>query len=255
MCYKIQSLLDKVYAEYQHIITDKLKSEKGDEQFNVFNVLGLWSEEVRLHSAMIAELLNPSGSHGCFDSFLRLFMSKVLKLPVKNHTSLTKALVEAEYYISPISDDGQEGGRIDVRVDIREDEVPSLIIENKIYAPDQKNQLLRYYNYCKKEYGSNRFKIIYLTLDGKCPSNFSIGNGVDISPICISYYKDIIPWLTQCAQIAFDKPKVREVIIQYINLLNQITDYHMHTTNNIVKTIIETDENLIGGLQICANKV
>ena len=39
------------------------------ENFNVFNVLGLWSEEVRLHSAMLAELLNPDGSHGCSEAF------------------------------------------------------------------------------------------------------------------------------------------------------------------------------------------
>ena len=39
----------------------KEKWERG-ECFNVFRVLGLSTSEVKLHSAFIAELLNPKGS-------------------------------------------------------------------------------------------------------------------------------------------------------------------------------------------------
>lgn len=256
MCSHIQSLLDQVKATYDHMVNANLRSVKAGEQFNVFNVLGLWSEEVRLHSAMIAELLNPAGSHGCSDSFLKLFIDNVLKLPVSEYTTLAKAIVDTEYHIGQINSNGQEGGRIDVRVDLRVYQIPSLIIENKIYASDQENQLLRYYNYCKKEYASKgfRFQIVYLTLDGNCPSEFSTGRNSDISPLCISYYRDIIPWLKQCAQIAFDKPKIREILIQYIDLLNQITAYKMDEKNDVVKTVISTYENLISGLRICAQQ-
>ena len=40
------------------------------ERFNVFNVLGMGSSEVKLHSALIAELLNPKGKHSLGELFL-----------------------------------------------------------------------------------------------------------------------------------------------------------------------------------------
>ena len=43
------------------------------ENFNIFDVLKLSTSEVRTHSAFLAELLNPEGSHGQGDIFLRLF--------------------------------------------------------------------------------------------------------------------------------------------------------------------------------------
>ena len=50
----------------------KHKQRKGD-CFNVFNTLGLRSNEVRLHSAFLAELLNPDGNHGLKDA-MRFFV-------------------------------------------------------------------------------------------------------------------------------------------------------------------------------------
>lgn len=48
------------------------------ENFNVFKVLGLTTNEVRTHSAFLAELLNPKGSHGCKDVFLKLFVEELM---------------------------------------------------------------------------------------------------------------------------------------------------------------------------------
>ena len=48
------------------------------ENFNVFRILGLSSSEVRTHSAFIAELLNPKGSHNQKQIFLKLFCEDVL---------------------------------------------------------------------------------------------------------------------------------------------------------------------------------
>lgn len=51
----------------------KHKQRKGD-CFNIFNTLGLRSNEVRLHSAFLAELLNPNGNHGLKDAMLKEFL-------------------------------------------------------------------------------------------------------------------------------------------------------------------------------------
>ena len=251
---KIRSLLCQVQKAYKNMIVNESSIIKEGDRFNVFNVIGLWSEEVRLHSAMIRELLDPSGSHGCSDRFIRLFFTKVYNIDISEKESLSKAIVDSEYYISQISEDGKEGGRIDILVSVpKELNRKSLIIENKIYALDQKNQLLRYYNFGKKEF-EDRFILTYLTLDGKEPSNASIGDGNNIEPICISYNNHIMTWLHSCAQIAFDKPKVRESIIQYIDLLKQITGNTMNKNADIVNIVASSEENLISGLQICARR-
>lgn len=254
MSSSLQKLLSQVEHAYNNSIHTQSKSVGNGDAFNVFNVIGLWSEEVRLHSAMIKELLDPSGSHGCSDRFLRLFYNKVNNSPIPEEKSLAEARVEAEYYIGPISDDKKYGGRIDILVMVPQVlKLPSLIIENKIYALDQENQLLRYYTFGKKKF-EDRFILTYLTLDGKKPSNTSIGDENHIKPNCISYSNDIMTWLHSCAQIAFDKPKVRETIIQYIDLLKQITENTMTKSDDIVNIIESSTENLVSGLQICARR-
>lgn len=132
---KIGALLSQVQKAHKNMIVKESSLIREGNRFNVFNVIGLWSEEVRLHSAMIRELLDPSGSHGCSDIFLRLFFEKVYNIPIPEGRSLSKAIVEAEYYISQISEDGKEGGRIDILVSAPEElNLKSLVIENKIYA-------------------------------------------------------------------------------------------------------------------------
>ena len=59
--------------------TKKAEKNKREANFNVFNVIGLWSEEVRLHSAFIAELLNTHESHGMGNTFLKAFFYIHLK--------------------------------------------------------------------------------------------------------------------------------------------------------------------------------
>lgn len=62
----------------------KLEEErklKERTQFNVFEILKLQSNENRTHSAFIAELLNPHGSHLIGTTFLKLFLEVTDLLP------------------------------------------------------------------------------------------------------------------------------------------------------------------------------
>lgn len=45
------------------------------ELFNVFNILGFESKEVRLHSALLAELLRPNGMSGVMPFRKRFLLS------------------------------------------------------------------------------------------------------------------------------------------------------------------------------------
>lgn len=251
----MQTLLKKIGEIQKKQTIKQTEGSRRGENFNVFNVLGLWSEEVKLHSAMLAELLNPEGSHGCGEAFLKIFIEKVLKIEIIDATNLlSKSVTTTEYYISRINNEGTEGGRIDILIDIpRESGIPSLIIENKIYAGDQSNQLLRYYKFAKTKYhSSENFKILYLTLWGSCASTISTGKDFSFDYTRVSYAKNIIKWLEQCASFAYDKPKVRETIIQYKHLLTQITEYSMNENNKIVEEIASQDEYLKNAILICS---
>lgn len=64
---------------------------------------------MRLHSAMLAELLNPEGSHGCGDAFLAAFLREVLYNDENIH-DLSKAIITTEYNIGCISEESRIHG-------------------------------------------------------------------------------------------------------------------------------------------------
>ena len=222
-------LLDQV-SERQ----DKFKKleEITGESFNVFRILKLDSAEVGVHSAFIAELLNPKGTHGQNDLFLKLFTNR---FKFKQTDFITeRARVEIEKYIGAISPDLTRGGRIDIVItDIRCNQI---LIENKIYARDKENQLLRYYNYNKTA------NLFYLCLFGGDVSEFSCGNLSKEHFRVISYEQDIVIWLTDCKKEVVDLPLLREGITQYINLIKYLTGHssNQHMDKELAKLMAST---------------
>lgn len=185
--------------------------------FNIFRILRVDSEEVRTHSAFIGELLNPKGSHGQKDLFLRLFL-KQLGL---EELDTSNASIEIEKHIGFKKDVSDWGGRIDILINLHDFRTPPIVIENKIYAGDGHNQLKGYHQ------ANPDSKIIYLTLFGKEPDMHSTEGLASISPLlsCISYQDDIVNWLQKCREQVLDIPVLKEAIGQYQNLI-------MHLTNN-----------------------
>ena len=93
----MQTLLRRIGEIQKKQIVKQTEVKRRGENFNVFNVLGLWSEEVRLHSSMLAELLNPEGSHGCCEAFLKKFIEDVVKLDIPDEINgLNKAVTTTE---------------------------------------------------------------------------------------------------------------------------------------------------------------
>lgn len=212
------------------------------ELFNVFNILGLESNEVRLHSALLAELLRPNGMSGVRNAFQKAFLA-ILGLP-ENY--IVDGRVSVELSIGTTTD--TEGGRIDI---IMEDGNHAIIIENKIYAQDQPSQLLRYTNFAKDNY-PHGYRLLYLTLDGKEASDDS-AQGCPYQ--CISYKNEISKWLEECARISFDRPLVRETIRQYINLIKQLTNQSMGTLeDNKLVELVASPEHVAEYLMIINNQ-
>lgn len=209
------------------------------ENFNVFRILGLESKEVRMHSGFLGELLNPAGSHGLKDAFLKLFLDAInqklpqrAKKPPEFNTEAAHLVVEHD--IGRITTNYQQGGRIDLYL---ESGGEYIFIENKIYAGDQQNQLLRYKAH------KNHARLLYLTLDGKDAPEWSKGGLNTDQYQIISYKEDVSSWLERCRQVAVAYPLVRETIVQYQHLINYLTG---NTPNDFMK---EEMKHLLQGSQ------
>ena len=190
---------------------DALASASG-ERFNIFTILDRESDEMKTHSAIIADLLNPDGLHGQGEAFARLLLDR---LGIKTDGDLRRARVRAEA-------DAGEHGRIDILLEM--DEL-CIVIENKIYAHDQPKQLERYHRYANSRSMGN-VELLYLTLHGSEPDTHSLGC-LRIQDIrCVSYESDVIGWLDACIKEVARIPQIRELLVQYQNLLRKLTGRH-----------------------------
>ena len=238
---KLEKLLSQVRVYVNEDKQRRAEAFRRGECYNIFNVLGVDNMELS-HSAFLAALLNPDGSHGMQDAFLKAFIDTIAHGGTKPELDTAHAKVYTEYNIGNITE--TTGGRIDILITDRSKTGSSkgsghaIIIENKIWAADQSNQLLRYHNFGDDVY-PKKYVLLYLTLNGDEPSAQSRGtlNAQDGGYQCISYRSDIIDWLRQCAQLSFDKPRVRETILQYINLLQQLTNQNIMEQKQLIQLL------------------
>ncbi|WP_052752858.1 PDDEXK-like family protein [Kordia zhangzhouensis] len=214
-----KQLLQKVKTIIAH--HRELTKAKG-ELFNIYDILSLTTNEVRTHSAFLAELLNPNGTHLLGTTFLQAFIDILPKDIFENYLDVENTTVIVEYHIGTIDTKNKTGGRIDIL--LKDAKGNSISIENKIDAGDQKNQVIRYYNY-----NTQKNKVIYLSKYGDEPNKESKGKLIMNKDFyVIGYQQEIIQWLETCQALAYDQPIVRESIKQYKILIQKIT----HTLGN-----------------------
>ena len=244
---QLQSLLKQISKIIKEENELKLRKYEHGETFNVFEVLRLQRNEVRLHSSLIAALLAPNGPHGLKTKSLECFLRVIDAEGILDDLSTVKA--EREMYIGPISKKGDDGGRMDiVLMDKHEN---AIVIENKIDAKDQPKQLLRYDNYCKKHF--NNYRIYYLTKWGDDCSDESCG-GREIRHTNISYDKHILTWLEECIKLSEDIRPVNETIKQYITNLFEILNIMSQNNENELISVVTSDENIESTLAILENQ-
>ena len=232
---KIKDVLDQV-AMISKKNAEILDATGG--RFNMFRVCGVNHYE-NTHSAIIAEFLNPRGSHGLKSRLLESFIETLGQSFVIQVFNCEKSRVITEY--------STEEGRIDILIE--DNQSKAIIIENKIYANDQREQLKRYNRYAQTY--KNGYQILYLTLFGENASGQS-SEGVSYLPI--SHKETVINWLEKCVAIASRFPVVRETIIQYINHLKQLTNQDMDTKNKEeISEVLSKIENLRAGKVIYQN--
>ena len=244
--------------ELQQLLKDVYEATKGIKQgkkepFNVFE-LCIATRETR-HSQFLAELLNPHGSHGLGPAFLKAFYEQVgLKYFPSEGYSVRTEVVCSE-------------GKMDIVISNKTDIVVSnktdiVVIENKINAEDQPDQLKRYSEWLNDQKEANK-KLIYLTLDGHEASNAK-----DIDYQRISYRNDILKWLDKCIAETFKNTLsakdgetnafaknqidernafVKKLLLQYKELIQKLTgmDMEPEMKNKISEVITSNEENYL----------
>lgn len=176
--------------------------------FNVFRVLRLARKEVITHTPFLANLLNPRGTHAQGDLFLRLFLdrlrAKQARLPA--HRPRARWLVLTEQVT--------ELGNFDIRLwshDLR----CQIVIENKIGAGDQEDQLARYWKKMMKHTAQFDFPVlVYLTPSERTPQQ----TNEPLPPYTNLTYHDDICTLLDSALHSIQSPRLRHILEQYLEI-------------------------------------
>lgn len=203
----------KLFLENINLIDKKYQILKSkDENFNIFSILRNEYDEVNLHSKFIVELIK-NKTYGY--KFLILFLKKI----GIDFFEIKDYQVFGEYTV-------KNNGRIDILIKIYSKiEKKVIVLENKIYAEDQFQQLKRYYDSMVREgYKDKEIEIVYLTLFGQAPSEESILGLKGKNIIEISYKNEIIEWIEELIKEVAQNPIMRETLVQYKNLLEKLTN-------------------------------
>ncbi|MBO4840356.1 MAG: PD-(D/E)XK nuclease family protein [Bacteroidaceae bacterium] len=242
----LQQLLMSVKGVLETEKAEKERCERNGDSFNLFTSLNQSTSEI-IHSRMIAELLNPKGTHGRGPLFLNKFMSLY---NFEFAFDIESVSVSTEFDIGPISKNFTSGGRIDILITDADNN--ALIIENKIYATDQKNQLLRYANYAKSQ--KYNYRIVYLSLDCHEPSEFSTGKNPKYDYVLFSYEEDIIPWLDYCMQVCSPEGTLFSSLFQYSQCIKELLNLMNENNKKAIIEIATNEKNINSVLALFNNE-
>lgn len=200
--------IDILITEASEIIINQYKPPKWQPHF--WTILGNFHKNELIHSQILSDLLNPFGSHAKGNIFLQDFL-KIVGISGAKYSDMA---IEIEKNVTTNGTDG----RIDIYL---EGKMNVIVIENKIYAPDQMAQVWRYWEYAKAQ--NKDFHVFYLTLNGHEPSFESrktLLPHVDFT--LISYQKHILKWLGNVIETNGLNPEYHVFIQNYISLIKQL---------------------------------
>ncbi len=200
------------------------------ERFNVFTTLLSASDEVRLHTRFIHNLLNPSGTHDCGRLFLDLFFDTLAEIPPLDHEGIPanwQPLPQTTMWKSHKEASVSEG-QIDL---LLEAACCGIAIENKIHAGEQAGQLTRYDSYlarCRKVDS----RLLFLTLEGKQATSHGTA-----TYFRISYESHILAWLEKCLRETYRFIPINQVLLQYRKVVRQLTGQTLNSA--MMKTVTD----------------
>lgn len=234
----LDTLLENLAKARSSIESAMADKRKRGELFNVFELCGVNHYET-MHSSILAEFLSPSGLHGMGDYLLQQFAKCFVIGEYSNNAEVKTELSEKI--------GGQSIGRFDILIqDASTGHI--CIIENKIHAGEQPEQLRRYGRWldkkAKESCNGKRWTVhlVFLTLDGH-ESETAEENRKYVAIPYLSPKKqnevgeDVIGWLKRCADCERMKPTVRNALLQYSDHIKNIATGEREMSEQICKVL------------------
>ncbi|MDR1352810.1 MAG: PD-(D/E)XK nuclease family protein [Treponema sp.] len=235
----------QLLADVSGIIKEyEAKWQKTGEKYNIFKVADIAHKEV-IMCRVLADLLNPQGKHCQGSRYLRLFWETIApKLPEKLPLDIEHTKVTAEYVIN-------ENRRIDIALKDGKVFVP---IEAKIWAGDQPRQVADYFAFAKTKNKDVHVPVLYLTVDGHEPSDFSKAGVSKNDYVLLSFKQDILAWLEACARenateaVVPVRENLKQLIAAIKSLCGKSEDAEMEDA--IFKLVTQSDDSVRAALAI-----
>ena len=226
---ELQALCEKKLAQIRKKYEDIEVEQR--TAFNIFTILRNRGEEVGLHSKFLGTLLNPNAGHKS-NLFQKLFIEHIVNAMFSSRPIPLNQEFDCDIELSVSRsteskediEDNKKTNRDQIDICMRSKDF-TIIIENKIYARDQKNQLQRYFEVAKKwNVSEKNIFILYLNLFGHDISDFGRGRlcKEDGDYQVISYKEHIINWLKKCEEVG-EHEHIKQTIIQYRRLIERLT--------------------------------
>lgn len=214
----------------ERTLLDAMKKEIKDfnpyEDLNLFTILGMENKEVTAHSAFLYSVFKPFRDNGKinFDN-LEILISYLLEKTDKNVTGndIISAAIYREYQT--------KYGRLDFLIEYttKDNCKNAIVIELKIWAGEQENQIDRYFEYLANEQYSNSY-VFFLT-----PTGYEASTDTSKRSISISLQDDITKVLELIKLDTKDEyANYKAIIEQYIQVIGKLTGENY--MNNILKS-------------------
>ncbi|HEG2606172.1 PDDEXK-like family protein [Campylobacter sp. W0066.1] len=219
-------------------VNDKFEenTKKGMSDINIFEALGVEYKE-NYHSKFIAYLIDPHSDH-----YQELFANEFLK-KLGRYTKAKKFKNLTAHDIESVETEAcaKDNRRIDILISLKDKRY--IIIENKLYAKDQPDQLKDYIKHIKEkvknidDFHENILTIYLHKNEDTEPSKYSLGarNGFKINDDLIYNssnkkmscylkldYKWIKEWINACIGVCENKVKNNEIDKKFKNDMQNV---------------------------------
>ena len=222
-----EKLLQEAYEKSKdYLYEDSLR-------FNLLSIIEKDRDEAHVHSKVIYSLLSQNWGKKDKETFLTLFLKEIGIEDENIYDKNWEVTREKAFDLDTIK------GRLDFEIKSKD---CIYIIEMKIDAGDQPEQLIRYQEFAKEQH--KKYKIFYLTLDGHNASKKSIGEEENLEEnqkveyTNISFKEEILNWLGNCLKLVERKENKSACINQYIASINKILgEKNTKIKDNILKSV------------------
>ena len=201
-------------------------------RYNLLSIIEKDRDEAHVHSKVIYSLLSQNWGKKDKETFITLFLKEIGIEDENIYDKNWEVTREKVFDLDIIK------GRLDFEIKSKD---YIYIIEMKIDAGDQPEQLMRYQKFAKEQH--KKYKIFYLTLDGHNASKKSIGEEENLEEnqkveyTNISFKEEILNWLENCLKLVEGKENKLACINQYIASINKILgEKEIKIKDNILKS-------------------